>query len=350
MPLAPFELMIPGACLVEDLVASVAEQCGVCRSQVEDIYPCSPLQDEMMRDSLSGHRTQMGQEVTQLAEDLDLPRYQSACARVFRQFPILRTRFARHSCKLVQVVIREDLDWQRPKSLAEYVAADAQQPPALGKPLTRWALTSEPCSHCILTMHHAMFDGISLGHILGVILAAYQSIPLRPPSVSFATFLAQLNGHHSELSDHSKYFWRSYLSPTTGSVDPALPDAGSAYRPRADSGVERLVQFQSGAVSALQHHGLTEATLVRGAWACTLAQRRMSSAPSDVIFGTILTGRNVHLPGIDALAAPSIAHVPIRIRMPPAADDNPAHFLARVQANATAMIPFEHDGPHPLLR
>lgn len=180
----PFELMMTsGAVSFADLVTSVAEQCRVSRSQVEDTYPCTPLKEEMMCVSLSGQRTQMGQEVTQLAESLDILRFRSACNRVFQRFPILRTWIVRHSDKLVQVVIQESLDWKLPKSLPEYVAADARQPPALGKPLTRWALTSEPSSspgrgHCIITIHHALFDGIALHHILGAILDAYQAIPL----------------------------------------------------------------------------------------------------------------------------------------------------------------------------
>ncbi|KAB8263611.1 hypothetical protein BDV32DRAFT_146425 [Aspergillus pseudonomiae] len=341
--LVPFELMAPGDLQIEDLVAYVAEKCGVLHDQVEDIYPCTPLQDEMMRDSLSGDRTQMGQEVILLAEDLDLPRYLSACARVFQRFPILRTRFVQHSDRLIQVVIRETLSWQRPESLAAYVEADAKEAPALNKPLTRWALTSDS-THCILTMHHSIFDGISLGHILGAIYAVYQSIPLPPDSVSFAAFLAQINEHPSDLSDESKQFWRSYLRPSPGSGDLPLPIVDSTYRPCANCGTQRLVTFQSGVVPALQQHGLTEATLIRGAWACTLAQLQTSSTPSDVVFGTILTGRNLHLPGVDALVAPTLTHAPIRIRMSAASNEKPASFLARVQADATAMIPFEHDG------
>jgi len=347
--LTPLELMTRKGSSIEDLVASAAQECGVRPDQIEDIYPCTPLQEEMMRDSLSGDRTQMGQEVVQLSEDLDLFRYQYACACVFGRFPILRTRFVEDSGKLVQVVIREELVWRRPTSLAEYTAQDSRERPALGKPLVRWALTSDS-THFIWSLHHAMFDGITLGHIQGAIYAVYQSIPLPPPSVSFATFLSHLDDPDSPLSQDSQCFWRSYLGSGADSSPLLLPQAQQIDRPRASCGTQRLVEFAAGAVSALQHHGLTEATLVRGAWACTLlAQRQQkgsASASPDVVFGTMLTGRNFHLPGVDVLAAPSLTHVPIRIRMAERQLNGQfsGPFLARVQADATAMIPYEHDG------
>nr|QUF61542.1 NRPS [Pyrenophora dematioidea] len=346
--LAPFELMTRGEASIEDIVGFAAQQCRLLPAQIEDVYPCTPLQEEMMRDSLSNDRTQMGQEVVQISEELDLVRYQVACASVYRRFPILRTRFIEHSGRLVQVVVREDLCWKQPTSLAEYKALDSRERPALGKPLTRWALTSDG-THFILSLHHAMFDGITLGQIQGAIYAVYQCIPLPPPSVSFATFLAHLDDQNAPLSQESQRFWQSYLCPSASLDASITPETQKIDRPRASCGTQRLVQFTSGEVSALQRHGLTEATLVRGAWACTLArhqQKPHASAFSDVIFGTMLTGRNFHLPGVDMLAAPSLTHVPIRIRIDEG--DLNGHsaraLLARVQADATAMIPYEHDG------
>jgi hypothetical protein len=130
---APFELMMDGDLLIQNLVDSVAKQYELTFAKVDDIYPCAPYQEEMLHDSLYGERTQMGQEVVQLASDLDLPRYMSACARVFKRFPILRTRIIEDSGKLLQVVIREDLTWEQPTSLPAYLEAESQERLSLGK-------------------------------------------------------------------------------------------------------------------------------------------------------------------------------------------------------------------------
>ncbi|CAG8327518.1 unnamed protein product [Penicillium salamii] len=339
---ASFELMMDADLPIQELVDSVANQCELSSEKVEDIYPCAPYQEEMMRDSLHSERTQMGQEVIQLSGDLDLPRYMDACARVFQRFPILRTRIVEASGKLLQVVVGEDLPWQRPASLTEYLEADAQERPSLGRPLARWALTSDG-THLILTMHHSIFDGISLGQILGSIYAVYQSIPLPPVNLTFSTLLGKIDPLQSDLSSDSKQFWRSYLSLAPGFNETTPSNDDSGPLPCANSGIQRLVTFQANAVPALQQHGLTEASLVRAAWACTLAKHHQSPE-SDVIFGTILTGRNIHLPGVDTLVAPTLAHTPIRVRMSSLQHENPAPFLAQIQAEATAMIPFEHDG------
>lgn len=339
---APFELIMHRDLPIQDLMDSVAKRCGVTSDKVEDVYPCARYQEEMMLDSLYSERTQMGQEVIQLSSDLDISRYMSACVRVFQRFPILRTRIIEVSGNLLQVVVREDLHWQRPTSIPAYLEADSQERPSLGKPLSRWAFASDG-THLILTMHHSIFDGTSLGQILSAIYAVYQSIPLPPMNLTFATFLGKINNPHHGLSNDSKQFWRSYLSPTPGSSDVPISDDESACRPCANSGTQRLVTFQAGTVPALQQHGLTEASLVRAAWSCTLAKHNQSPN-SDVIFGSILTGRNIHLPGIDTLVAPTLAHTPIRVRMSSVQLEKPAQFLAQIQADATAMIPFEHDG------
>ncbi|CAG8038857.1 unnamed protein product [Penicillium olsonii] len=339
---APFELMMNDDVPIQELVQSAAKQCELASEKVEDIYPCAPYQEEMMRDSLDTERTQMGQEVIQLSDDLDIPRYMSACARIFQRFPILRTRIVEDSGRLLQVVVQEDLPWQRPASIAEYLEADTQERPALGRPLVRWAITSDE-THLILTMHHSIFDGISLGQILGSIYAVYQSIPLPPVNLTFATLLGKIHQSQGGLSDDSNQFWQTYLSLAPGFNEPSPSEIKSGRLPYANSGIQRLVTFQAGAVPALQQHGLTEASLVRAAWACTLAKHH-GSPESDVIFGTILTGRNIHLPGVDALVAPALAHTPIRVRMSSLQEENPAQFLAEIQDEATAMIPFEHDG------
>lgn len=331
--------MIAAHSHVDDVVASAAKQCGVDSSQVQDIYPCTPLQKEMFLHSLSGRKSQLAREVVELAEDVDVPRLQQAWKHVYQGLPILRTRFVRtESGELVQVVVREDLVWQ---SQTDHSTADAQHLPALGKRLAHWALIPEgkssPNGHLIVTIHHALFDTITLGHIFGAVFTVYQGIQLPVQPVSFASFLARVAENQTQRQD-SHEFWRSYLSNCTASAFPALPSPD--YHPSANNGCQRHIPLLTSTEPALQRHGLTLSTLVRGAWAIMLSKHTNSA--EDVLFASLVSGRNVTLPGIDHLAAPTQAYVPIRISIPP--NEPASSFLSRMQTQATAMTSFEHDG------
>lgn len=308
-------------------------------SKVQDIYPCTPLQKEMFLHSLSGKKSQLAREVVELAEDLDVPRLQQAWSHVYQRYPILRTRFVRtESGELVQVVVREDLAWQ---SQTDYKSADTQHLPALGKRLAHWALTpgdkSSPNGRLIVVIHHALFDTITLGHIFSAVFTVYQGIQLPTQPVSFASFLARVTENQSQRQD-SHHFWRSYLSDCTASAFPALPSPD--YKPNANSGSQRHIPLPPSVEHSLQRHGLALSTLVRGAWAIMLSKH--TTPADDVLFGSLLSGRSVTLPDIDDLPAPTQTHVPTRIQISP---NEPApNFLSRIQTQATAITPFEHDG------
>lgn len=63
---------------------------------------------------------------------------------------------------------------------------------------------------------------------------------------------------------------------------------------------------------------------------------------SKCVFGTTLSGRTAPVPGIDRLAGPTIAMVPIRVRLN--YDRKIPEYLQEIQDQSTDMIPFEHIG------
>ncbi|KAE8852448.1 hypothetical protein PTNB29_10457 [Pyrenophora teres f. teres] len=82
-------------------------------------------------------------------------------------------------------------------------------------------------------------------------------------------------------------------------------------------------------------------TLIRAAWAL-LASSYTSS--DDVVFGATVTGRNAPVAGIEAMAGPTIATVPVRVRVQHS--HKVSEFLHSVQQQATEMIPYEQTGLH----
>ena len=87
------------------------------------------------------------------------------------------------------------------------------------------------------------------------------------------------------------------------------------------------------------HFGVTHSTIIRAAWAFLLGQYLNAQ---DVSFGATVSGRGTSIANIDSITGPTIATVPVRARI----DSNAQieNFLLDVQAQATAMIPFQHLG------
>lgn len=86
--LAPFSL-IPDS---TDLINTAAERCSVSTSQIEDIYPCTPLQEGFIALSTKFPDRYKVTFRYQLDFQVDLERFQSAWIAIAAVNPILRTR------------------------------------------------------------------------------------------------------------------------------------------------------------------------------------------------------------------------------------------------------------------
>jgi amino acid adenylation domain-containing protein len=336
--------MIPNKALRKKLLSEAAEQCSVDKDDLLGIYPCTPLQMEMMDLSLRGITPQFAHELVRLWPTLDLDKYKHAWEEVVRLHPILRTRFMKssHDNKLRQVVIDEEVWWESPKDFDTYMSTNFAETLRPGERLVRWALYKErgegpetPSGNqmLIISIHHSLFDGIALQRVFGDLYAAYQGQPLPSSSPSFPVYLRRMV-EEKGLHDHGDY-WSKYLAGwEAAGAFPSLPTPD--HTPHASGGTARFYPFEGSA----PHLGdLTLSTLLRGVWALYLARKTGSQMS---MFSTFLAGRNIDMPGIEKLAAPTFGHVPILARLLP--DQTVYDFLAQLQDEAVAMIPFEGTG------
>lgn len=332
--------------LDEDLLSEASLQCGAQRSAIVGIYPCTSLQERMMESSLQGETTQFAHEVVKLWPSVSIDRFKAAWADVVRLNPILRTRFVRSSRdgRLRQAVLDEDLAWEYPKDFEDYLSRNFAQTLQPGSRLGRWALWRDGDSRdqmLAISLHHSLFDGITLVHIFSQLHVAYRGGELPRSLPAFGAFLNHIRTR--QKLDHAGHqrFWRKYLSGWQDAGNfPRLPHDN--YRPNANGSTTRLVALDR----SLDLGNITLSTLVRGAWSLLLLRKTRTDA---VLFGSFLAGRSVDVPGIESLVAPTFVHVPILARMPPASQTTRT-FLAALQADAIAMIPFEHTGMDEICR
>ncbi|KAF2463679.1 acetyl-CoA synthetase-like protein [Lindgomyces ingoldianus] len=331
------EDILPFSLLGEEVdVAAAREEaavtCGVDTSLVEDLYPCSPLQEGLV--SLTSKRAgdYIMQGVLELRAEIDEEAFRAAWENVFRSMAVLRTRIVQNSnLGLLQAVIAEDIPWLEAEGLEEYLEKDKSVSMGLGDPLTRYAIITEAKEAkrwVVWTVHHALYDGWSLPHIIDVVTKAYTEgvVEQRP---GFHAFIKYLNQHDEEVT---AMYWKNALYDCQATLFPPLPSA--VQQPVADA----MIDYQCPPLPKAPSDTTTSA-LVRAAWAIITSRYTNSD---DVVFGTTVTGRNAPVAGIEAIIGPTIATVPVRVRV--AGDQTISAFLHRLQQQATDMIPYEQTG------
>lgn len=325
---------IPAFSLLSDrdiILQQVSTACGLSSEDIEDIYPCTSLQEAMMASSMvRDGATYVVRTVYRLPRAIDSSRLQQAWDAVILNSPALRTRVVQLSVdQALQVVVRRGVTLKHFSTLQEAIAEDSRQIMRLGQPLLRLKLVEgDGARFLVHTIHHAICDGWSLRQTLANVEAAYYGET--PPSLPFNRFIR----YHMQLNEgEMKDFWRTRLDGFSGTHFPSLPS--NNYRPtNIQTGEQSLPRIQL--PDRLQ---TTLATVLQLSWALTLSQYGGSD---DVVFGSTVSGRNVPVPGIGDILGPTLATIPLRVALP--RDGNVRVLLRMVREQNAQSIPFEHLG------
>ncbi|KJZ72707.1 hypothetical protein HIM_07899 [Hirsutella minnesotensis 3608] len=327
-----FATIEPFSLLQEDercLVLETAAHCQVEPELIEDIYPCTPMQEALISQSMRSPGAYLGLFRFRLAKGVDINRLQEAWSRVLGANPILRTRFIQTS-SIYQVVLRQDHPWQ----VVDLMALEGMEHSLktremkLGCPLVQIILgqSSEPDipDEILLVIHHALYDGWSLQLVLSQVQQAYGQIRLQyQPFNRFIDHLKRV-----EMQDAER-FWIEQLSGAGAVTFPMLPEP--EIRPRADAVIRQGVKVKS-------FSDITIASLLEFSWALTLAQ--YDSSP--VSYGIVLSGRSANLAGIESITGPTITTVPANFVLDKEAST--VDELHRLQSRRAAASRFEQFG------
>lgn len=323
---------------VDTLLQTVAAECSIEREQIEDIYPCTSLQEGLMTISTTTHPgTYLSQMIFRLPPNMDLTTFQKAWEQIVATHGILRTRIIYTPLHgSLQVVIRdtvgENVNWQSGQNLESYLRIDRDIQIKHGGILARYGITRDSGGqHFVWTLHHALYDGWTIRMILQQVEQIFLTGSI-PKSVPFSKFIGYLTRMETE-SSASAQFWGAQLS---GNKPSYFPQAASiTHQPRPDRKQHHSMIFSRSSSS-----GITLSSLLRAAWAILLSRY---CASNDIIFGAPLSGRTAPVYEIDEIVGPTLTTVPIKISFSDR-ELKVAEFLQAIQKQATDMIPFEHVG------
>nr|RBQ92261.1 hypothetical protein FVER53263_11762 [Fusarium verticillioides] len=323
----PFSLL-SGECSVDKLRQTVAGSARIDVSDVQDIYPCSALQEGLMALSTKEPGAYVAQLVYRLPADIDVYKFQEAWAIVVEAEPMLRTRIVHtEDAGFVQVVVTgETIQWSTFTSLSGTDTTRRQLPLYNGARLASYGIVDDDCTgKCFVwTIHHAIYDGWCLPLILDKVKRCYHdnlsSTQIKGPD--YTNFIQ----HLTDLDrDQDIDFWESHLSDISTQHFPRLPNA----------------DYQSSATSLLVHKAtltspsgseITAATRIRTAWAMAVSTY---SGANDVVFWETMTGRDAPVVGIEDMAGITLATVPTRVVIDPS--HTLAELLVSVQDHSAAV-------------
>ncbi|KEY73046.1 hypothetical protein S7711_06120 [Stachybotrys chartarum IBT 7711] len=311
---------------------------------IESVAPATDTQAWMLAvGDLAGHGFDDSVSLTPpMDRMLDLSKLQRACQEVLRQHPILRTVFLQHDSQLFQVILRSPPVKQVHIWPGGYSGTQELQNPSgtrILKTLPRFYLSGKDdrCSNLRLKVHHALYDAISLGHVLDDLSTAYggRAIAAKPSQFHEWAWRTRLEDKTS-----TQNFWKTLLhrsmshSLTSGLTSPVSGNP-------ADSKISVSVPFGNLA----SPHG-TAATVLNAAWSLVLSR---TLKKQDIVFGYVSANRySAHTADIEKVAGPCINILPMRASL--SAYPSFATLVAGLQQQSSNSIPHHHLGFRSIIK
>lgn len=300
--------------------------------RIEDVVPCTPLQEAFMAESMVLQDAYILQEVINLPHHINVEQLKWAWEEVISEYSILRTRIVLlgklGTCQL-QLDESEPVVWQSANDLSSYLRLDKQSPMSYGDSLSRLAIVNQTdgSRYLVWTCHHAITDGWMHSLVLEQVERAYNDKPLSSTLTPFNTFVKYLSEPRMKSPEA---YWASQFA---GLETTQFPDWSPSYQPIVSQYVDRRV------VLPKENFEFTTSILLRAAWALLLAQYTNTN---DVVLGVTQSGRDVPVTGIEQCLGPTLTTVPVRVSID--YTEPCGLYVRRLQQQQTYMIPYQHTG------
>ncbi|RHY21968.1 hypothetical protein DYB32_009661, partial [Aphanomyces invadans] len=276
------------------------------------VYLATSLQASMIFATLSRRDAYVFQHHMQLTSTLHAARVLSAFERLARVHDILRTTFVNLPSG-VHGVVHADFDrfpviHTAANSIHEFLESDRRRGFEVGDGnFSRLSIVELPtATFSVLTMHHAVYDGWTIAMLLRDLHNVLHGVPLVPrPS-----FCRVIDFIQAQDKRETERFWRAYLKGVTcHSLNLTTSSTASNVPTTSPSSVSITLDVNE-IRAAARRVGLTLAEFTRLVWALTL---RKYMRHNDVVFGHVLSNRNIPVVDVTRILGAMISTVPCRV-------------------------------------
>ena len=325
------------------------------KDNVEDILALAPMQEAMLFYYVSqpGNDQYFEQIHLKINGDISLPLFKEAWQFVTDSNEALRTVFRWEGLNApAQIVLKKhpvalefhDLESSptAPSALIEQMkAAELKKGFDLNLVPFRIILCRENSQgyHVIINNHHIIYDGWSNRILLSEFLSAYSrlqtgrelTVPVKTRYKEFIKYLKK------ETGEEQSRFWRNYLydyqaadgffeTNVTAFANYQVGDYGVTVSPSLTKKLDSLAKEKQ----------LTLASIFYTAWGVCLHKYHYCD---DLVFGTVVSGRNAFMKGIGETIGLFINTVPLRVKA--GSDDTALQLLVKVNQDLKNRTDFE---------
>lgn len=271
--------------------------------------------------------------------ETDLSRLKYAWTKVLASVQVLRTRFYPTVDGYAQIVLKNiKLPWGEEVIVAEdeiknaksrrYNAWVAENRELGGRLFEIQIFRSKTRKLMCLNVFHALYDGLSLPMILDKIVLEYSQVPKIPYGPPFLETLAY--GPLCQVKGAGD-FWKNRLG---SSVYKRLQPSTEIHS-RATSLATLQIPLSS-IDDVRRRHNTTHQTLIQAAWTVILRKY----FPSQVVLGTVVSGRSIDFEAIDHTMGPLFNTIPFSPRIEGCKSWQDV--IRRCHEFNTAALPYQH--------
>jgi len=329
--------------------------------RVEQVYPLSAMQQEMLIHTLSapGSGVYVEQVACQLQGQLDIAAFKRAWLQVVMRHAVLRTSFLWTGLDQPLQVVHQHVtlpwemhDWrgleakEQQARLECWLTEDCERGFELSEaPLLRLSLIrlANNRYQFVWTLHHLLLDGWSLPLLLKEVFALYSAerhsqplhLPRPRPYWEYIAWLQKQDPGKAEA------YWRRALegisAPTPLGADRSSRQEATSTRGYATE-ILLLPEAMTATLQQLaRQHQLTLSTLVQGAWALLLSRY---SGEEKVVFGVTVSGRTPELPEVETMLGLFINMLPVQVQV--RANQRVMQWLQELQAQLVELRQYEY--------
>ncbi|PLB47169.1 acetyl-CoA synthetase-like protein [Aspergillus steynii IBT 23096] len=320
-----FPLMSLTEASLEFLVSEALPAHSLSYGQIEDVYPCSPIQQGILMSQAKDpelYWTRVRWLVQPTGPSpVDCPRLERAWQRVVDRHPILRTVFidsVRPGGVKDQVVVKAidaDVQMLQTETLTDPVTGCQWHTDVASKrDSPQHALTLSQSTSgtvfCDLEINHAMMDAYSLGLLRQELCAVYTGSISPTAGPSYEAYVRYIQ---SLPVDSDKDFWMGYLRDVPVCNFPALgqPELANSNA-RQSVFLDLDDQTHLALRKFCQQSEITPSSIFHLAWGLVL---RAYTGLETVCFGYLTSGRDIPIPGVERALGPFINMLVCRLNL-----------------------------------
>ncbi|WP_419799739.1 non-ribosomal peptide synthetase [Terasakiella sp.] len=327
------------------------------KNNIANIYKLSPMQTGLFFHYLKGDDKQsyLQQISWRLQGGFDVTAFNEAWQTLVNRHDILRTNFVFQNTPTPLQVVAEtrSLDFQvidyrhldsqdKEQAVHTFQKQEKHTPFHLESNMLlrlRVLQLSNDSFEVILTHHHIIMDGWSLGNLVKEALDIYiartnnKPLPYENP-IGFAKYI---KWREAQNQANSIEYWQNYLTGFETQSTPAQHPSGKIRTAPKALHFEVTPEQLNSLNKLANDQNITLNNLFQSLWGLVLSHHAQSD---DIVFGCVVSGRPHEIADIEKMAGIFINTIPVRIQF--TLDMRLADLFSQVQHNALAGEPHQH--------